>query len=61
MHEGYRWALQAQDGLWLWKVILRDSDTVLAEGAAATRAEGAACLVRTLSLAALAADAPAAA
>ncbi|MFC7379264.1 hypothetical protein [Brevundimonas sp. GCM10030266] len=56
MHEGYQWILRPQDGQWLWRAVTRDGQAVLAEGLARTRAEGAAYLARTMSLASLAAD-----
>ena len=54
MHQGYQWILRQQDGQWLWRAVTRDGRAVLAEGLARTRAEGAAYLARTMSLATLA-------
>lgn len=56
MHQGYQWILRQQDGQWLWRAVTRDGRAVLAEGFARTRAEGAAYLARTMSLATLVAD-----
>lgn len=56
MHQGYHWTLRPQDGKWLWRAVTRDGQAVLAEGIARTRAEGAAYLARTMSLATIAAD-----
>ena len=54
MHQGYQWILRPQDGKWLWRAVTRDGQAVLAEGLARTRAEGAAYLARTMSLATVA-------
>lgn len=55
MHTGYHWILRRYDGDWLWKATCPDG-RLLAEGTARTRAEGAACLARVMSLATLAAE-----
>ena len=47
---GYHWILQPEGEQWRWKAIGRDDGHVLDEGLAHTRAEGAAFLVRAMSL-----------
>lgn len=53
-YSGYKWTLRPEGEGWRWAAIARDDATVLAEGMARTRAEGAAFLVRAMSLGVLA-------
>ena len=47
---GYDWILQPEGDQWRWMAVGRDDGCVLDEGLAGTRAEGAAFLVRAMSL-----------
>lgn len=55
-HSGYRWTLRPEGEGWRWAALGRDDMTVVAEGLARTRAEGAAFLARVMSLGVLAGD-----
>lgn len=50
-HCGFHWSLKPEGDQWRWQAIGRDTGVVVAEGLARTRAEGAAWLARTMSLA----------
>jgi hypothetical protein len=54
-HSGFTWTLKRDGDAWLWAARGRSDGRVL-EGRARSRAEGAACLVRAMSQAVLAAD-----
>ncbi len=56
-YAGCRWVLREEGAAWRWQARARDADVVLAEGWARSRAEGAACLARSMALLALSADA----
>lgn len=61
MHSGFKWSLRPEGDQWRWQAIGRDTGVVVVEGVAKTRAEGAAWLVRTLSLAVAQSEGPIAA
>jgi hypothetical protein len=50
-HSGFKWSLKPEGDHWRWKAIGRDTEDVVVEGVARTRAEAAAYLARTMSLA----------
>lgn len=54
-HSGFTWTLKRDGDWWLWSAPGR-SDGLVLEGRARSRAEGAACLVRAMSLAVLSED-----
>ena len=48
-HAGFKWSLRPEGDRWRWSAIGRDEGTVVAEGVAKSRAEGAAYLARFMS------------
>jgi len=50
-HSGLKWILRPERGQWRWQAVGHDDGRVLAEGLARSRAEGAAYLARTISVA----------
>ncbi|MBA4803808.1 MAG: hypothetical protein H2038_04050 [Brevundimonas sp.] len=51
---GYSWTLRPEGDQWRWMAVDRDTQTVLTQGLARTRAEAAAFLARAMSLGVLA-------
>lgn len=47
-HHGFRWRLAQQGDEWIWSLVGRDDDTPHVSGAAPTRAQAAACVVRAV-------------
>jgi hypothetical protein len=48
-HSGYQWTIRPSGDAWTWQAMNRDDGSVAAQGAARTRAEAAAFLVRAIA------------
>jgi hypothetical protein len=55
-HSGFKWTLRPEGPAWRWQAIGRDDGRIVAEGLARSRAEAAAWLARTMSLAVVAGE-----
>lgn len=56
-HAGYRWSVSREGDQWRWQAMGREDETIFMQGLANSRAEAAACLVRTLTMGVTAGDA----